>query len=170
MRVIHLIRHARPAVSGVMLGRTDVPLADEAVAAFPGEVDYVFASPLRRAMRTAELMFPGREIAMVPEFAERGLGEWETLPWPEIGRRWPDAAARAEENWFVVTPPGGEPWVDFLARVERGWRQLPGSGTIAVVAHAGVNAVCRSLSTGEDMIGLQQDYCEVISLDLPDCN
>ena len=93
MPLIYLIRHARPAVTGVLLGSTDVPLAADALAASQLQVNRVFSSPLSRALRTAELMFPRHELTVLPELAERGLGEWEMLPWAALEAGWPALAA-----------------------------------------------------------------------------
>ncbi|MFN0102913.1 MAG: histidine phosphatase family protein [Bryobacteraceae bacterium] len=168
MRLIHLIRHARPAVTGVLLGGSDIPLASEELTASTLVVDRVLASPLARAWRTAELLFPGTEITAVPEFAERGLGQWERKRWDEVEAEWPELAGRASVDWFGTTPPGGEPWSDFVARVERGWRGVPPAGAIAIVAHVGVNSVLAHLADGRELASFQQDYLEVISIALSD--
>jgi len=166
--VIYLIRHGRPVHSGVLLGSTDSPLAVEDLVPFRRPVDRVWTSPLRRAVQTAELLFPNRKIAIAPELAERALGEWDGLAWAEIETQWPELAARASADWFSFTPPGGEPWTEFMARVERAWRRIPTSSATAIVAHAGVNAVLHHLITARDVAGFQQDYGEVIEVVLPD--
>ena len=165
---MHLIRHGRPAVTGVLLGSGDVALASEELAPSMLAVDHVLASPLARARRTAELLFPGFAIEFVPELAERGLGEWEQKRWDDVEAGWPELAARASLDWFGTTPPGGEPWGVFVARVERGWRAVPRLGTTAVVAHAGVNSVLAHLAAGRELSSFQQDYLEVISFALSD--
>ena len=131
-------------------------------------VDRVLASPLTRAFRTAELLYPGVRISVVPELAERGMGEWEQKRWVEVEAEWPELAARASLDWFGTTPPGGEPWNDFIARVECAWRAIPRFGATAIVAHVGVNAVLAHLATGRELVSFQQDYLEVISLALSD--
>ena len=155
MGLIHLIRHGRPA-------------AMEETAPSLLRVDRVLASPLIRAFRTAELLFPGVRISVVSELAERGMGEWEQKRWAEVEAGWPELAARASLDWLGTTPPGGEPWGNFVARVERGWRAVPRLGTTAVVAHAGVNSVLAHLAAGRELSSFQQDYLEVISFALSD--
>jgi len=165
---MYLIRHGRPARTGVLLGSTDTPLAGEPISPSNLEVNFVFSSPLQRARRTAELLFPDRDIAVLPELAERGLGDWEGKRWEEIEAAWPDAAARASADWFGEKPPGGESWEEFTARVNRAWIRIRASSVCAVVAHAGVNAVLRHFATGADFVSFRQDYCEVISIAIPD--
>jgi alpha-ribazole phosphatase len=145
-----------------------VALASEELPPSCLAVDHVVASPLRRAQRTAELLFPGFELSIVPEFVERGLGEWEQKYWAEVEAGWPELAAQASTDWFATTPPGGERWAHFAARVESGWRKMPREGTTAVVAHIGVNAVLAHLATGRDQVSFQQDFLEVVSFVLSD--
>lgn len=168
MGVIHLIRHGRPAISGVLLGSSDIPLAGDVVPPLALPVDSVISSPLRRAIRSAELLFPAMPIVVLPEFAERGLGEWETKSWDEVEAGWPELAAKASVDWFGTTPPGAEPWPDFISRVERGWRSVPKAGSTAIVAHAGVNAVLANLAGARDLMSFRQDYLEVISIAISD--
>ena len=153
---------------GVLLGSGDVALASEELAPSVLAVDRVLASPLARARRTAELLFPGFAIEFVPELAERGMGEWERKRWAEVEAGWPELAARASLDWFGTTPPGGEPWGNFVARVERGWLAVPRLGATAVVAHAGVNSVLAHLAAGRELSSFQQDYLEVISFAFSD--
>ncbi|MBI2685253.1 MAG: histidine phosphatase family protein [Acidobacteria bacterium] len=162
--MIHLIRHARPSVTGVLLGWADVPLADVDVSPFTIDVQYVITSPLLRARRTAELIFPGRQVDIVPALMERGLGDWENLRWSEVEAKWPDLAAK---DWFSVTPPNGESWGIFEDRVRTAWLSMPKCGNVAVVAHAGVNALLHHFITRSDVATFHQDYLETISLAIP---
>ncbi len=169
MRVIYLIRHAAPALRGVFLGSNDVPLASESLSPSTLEPASIFASPLQRSRRTAELLFPAREIAVVPELAECNLGDWEGKAWNEIQRRWPDLAARKVNDWRGVLPPNGEPWPDFVARVQRAWVRIrPSPAPIAIVAHGGVNSVLAHLIAARDPLMFHQDYCEVLTLEFDD--
>lgn len=155
-------------MTGVLLGSSDVLLLDEKIGASSLAVDYVVASPLRRARRTAELLFPEAAITVVPELAERGLGEWELKSWKEVEAGWPELASRAGADWFGFTPPAGEPWMDFAARVTSGWRRISHSRATAIVAHVGVNSVLAHLAAGREIASFQQDYLEVISFVLFD--
>jgi broad specificity phosphatase PhoE len=167
MALIYLIRHARPLLAGVMLGRTDPPLEryDHAPLALP--VDTVFSSPLRRARQTAELLFPGRGIRIVPELAEISFGDWDGLSWPEIETRWPEQARAKREDWFGIAAPGGESWSEFEERVAVAWRNiLAADAPSAVVAHLGVNSVLSKLARGTDPVTFSQEYSEVISIEI----
>ncbi|HTM48612.1 MAG TPA: histidine phosphatase family protein [Bryobacteraceae bacterium] len=166
MGVVHLIRHGAPEVTGVLLGRTDVPLGPAAVPAATFAVATVFGSPLRRARRTAELLFPKQPVNILDGLAERGLGDWEGRSWSEVQQGWPDLAAQADRDWFAAVPPNGEPWNLFVERVASAWREIRRArAPVAVVAHAGVNAVLCELIAGRSPLEFQQMYLEALTLE-----
>ena len=149
--VIHLIRHLKPDASSGQLNL---------------EVACVFTSPLARAHRTARLFFPQHEIQLVPELAEISMGEWEGRAWEEIEVAWPELALQKLNDWFAVTPPGGEAWRDFEARVTAAWARIRGAPSpCAVVAHAGTNFVLAKLATGHEL-SQPQAHGEVITLEI----
>ncbi|MFN7924973.1 MAG: histidine phosphatase family protein [Bryobacteraceae bacterium] len=168
MPVIHLIRHAEPALTGALLGSSDIPLSSESIAPSLLAVDRVYSSPLARAHRTAQLLFPERRAIVVPELAERGLGAWEKLTWSQVEQAWPEQAREAERDWFAFTPPDGETWVAFVERVTRAWCNMTLGESTAIVAHSGVNSVLRSIITGATSSSFHQDYCEALTLVIPD--
>lgn len=167
MALIHLIRHERPAATGVLLGATDLPLADDVVIT-PSSlaISAVYTSPLRRARDTATGLFPGHRPMLCAELAERDLGEWDGLPWTEVERKWPEAARAASIDWFASTPPGAERWDDFVERVGRAFALIRVERCAAVVAHAGVNAVLWELAGKGRAIQFQQQYGETVSIEL----
>src|SRR5687768_8075827 len=124
MGVIHLIRHAAPSVRGVFLGSNDVPLASESLSPSTLNPASIFSSPLKRARRTAELLFPSRKITIVPELAECNFGDWEGKSWEEIQSRWPELASRKVDDWRGCMPPNDEPWPDFFGRVWNAWDRI----------------------------------------------
>lgn len=166
--MIHLIRHARPADAGLMLGQYDSPLADDATVTPLGiEVARVYASPLQRALRTAERCFPDAQLVVLAELAEISHGEWDGKSWSEIEAGWPEIAAAKLHDWTGVAAPGGEAWPEFAARVADAWATIrSGPLPCAIVAHAGVNAVLAQLIDGQDPAGFRQEYHEVISLEV----
>ena len=166
--MIYLIRHAKPTLAGVLLGSTDSPLAAAHITESALQVEAVLSSPLLRANKTAELLFPHHPIHVIPELAERCMGHWEARRWAEVEDEWPELAAKAAADWFGTTPPGGEPWHTFKMRVTNAWNKIPKSVATAIVAHVGVNAVLWHLSTGGDIAHFKQEYEEVIPIALPD--
>ena len=166
MALVHLIRHARPAISGVMLGQLDSPLAEFTHTPLKLAVASVLASPLLRSLQTAQLLFPGHSLTILPDLAEITLGRWDGKTWEEIETKWPDLAHAKLKDWTGVTPPGGEPWPDFEHRVRRAWQTvITAPAPCAIVAHAAVNSVLYRLATGLEQ-QRQQEYCEVISIEI----
>ncbi len=163
---MYLIRHARPAIAGVMLGQLDPPLESLDHAPLSLDVAAVFASPLKRSLQTAACLFPGRCPQVLPGLREIRLGEWDGKSWADIEAGWPQIARAKLEDWRGVTPPGGELWSDFEGRVEEAWRVIRNcAGPCAVVAHAAVNSVLYRLATGGEQ-QRQQAYNEVVSLEI----
>jgi len=162
---LFLVRHAEPALTGVLLGRADPPLSEtgrraarEALAGLA--VAVVYASPLRRSLETA-LAIPAKRVVL-DELTEISLGEWDGLRWDEIERRDPELARRKIAGWLGVTPPGGEEWDHFAARVAGALERIRrGPLPAAVVGHVAVNAVLAHLLAGRDQASFVQEYCEM---------
>jgi alpha-ribazole phosphatase len=172
MQNLLLVRHAEPELTGVLLGRLDPPLSEagvrEAHAQLAGlEVRIVYSSPLRRALETAQMIDCGAPLQVLEELAEIGLGEWDGLRWRDIERRDPDLARRKLDDWFRVSPPGGEPWPAFARRAARALDRIrAGPFPAAVVAHLAVNALLAHLVTGLDPATFKQEYCQTQTYDL----
>ena len=84
---VYLIRHGSTQgnLSGRYIGKTDEGLCGEGAemlikrqekGAYP-EADAVFASPLKRCMQTAGIIFPGKEVTAIPELSECDFGIFE---------------------------------------------------------------------------------------------
>lgn len=151
-----LIRHAEALGQGRYLGRrTDPSLSEkgrkkaEALGITLSEPEsaggnreiLLFSSPMRRTVETAELVFPGAELQMIPEFMEMDFGDWDGMSWQEI-----TAAAGTEyKKWLSDPvhndPPGGETLTGFNLRVAEGLERvlMRTAGQCAyLVLHAGV--------------------------------
>lgn len=121
---IHLIRHGLTEANadGRYIGRTDLPLSPEGLAAllalkekyqYPGGVRY-FTSPLSRCRQTLEVLYPGCQPETVEGLAECDFGEWEGRSIRDLKNdpqfiRWVERA----DNGI----PGGEDSEAFRARV-----------------------------------------------------
>lgn len=156
---LYLIRHPPPAVApGICYGATDLPLAeDPAVHAaalrplLPTDVP-LFASPLERCRRLAELLHPAPVFDA--RLREIDFGAWEMQPWDALDRKLLDAWAA---DPFRFVPPGGEAVAALRARVAAFLAGLPDEAVL--VAHAGVIKVCAAELAGEEnWFGLRFDY------------
>jgi broad specificity phosphatase PhoE len=172
MPTLYVVRHALPAVSGVLLGQCDPPLGDaglqqasELKAAIP-VTSPVYCSPLRRALQTAYYLSSSPII--LQELAEISYGEWDGLSWAEIENKWPLVAREKLQDWEHVNSPGGEAWDRFHSRVYHALelirhRALPA----VVVAHEAVNAILLHELRGTDIKRHTQKHCEIVQVDLP---
>jgi broad specificity phosphatase PhoE len=135
-------------------GQTDIPLdevghaqaralavrlADEPIAA-------IYASPLQRAVQTAQPTAEGHGLPAVPHpgLLDMNLGEWQGLTHAEAAGRYPDVHRRWLEAPQTVTLPGGESLAAVLARSKTAVTQLlarHAGETVLLVGHQVVNKV-----------------------------
>ncbi len=129
-------------------GGDDPPLSDDgraqAVAsarrlAVLGGVDFVVASPLLRALETAQAVSDVLDVPLEvdDDLAECRFGAWEGLTFAEVEQRWPDELTA----WLAstaVAPPGGESFDAVRRRVRAARDRLldrARGGTVVVVSH-----------------------------------
>lgn len=131
-------------------GQQDVPLNEhgrkQAVAL--GErlrgtrIDACFASPLKRAKETAQLILQAAGVSLpitpLPELTERGFGAWEKMWVNELKAI--DEFKRWLAELSLPAPPDGESVAELCERVRKGLNAIikaVGDGTALVVSHAG---------------------------------
>jgi ribonuclease H / adenosylcobalamin/alpha-ribazole phosphatase len=147
-----LVRHGETALTqqGRYSGRGDPALTDEGqaqamaaagrVAGLSRDVTAIVTSPLRRCVRTAELI--SAEVGAVPvtvieDLIECDFGQWEGLTFGEVQERWP----REMQAWLSstsVAPPGGESFQAVAKRVRGILATIVKSnpdGVVVVVSH-----------------------------------
>jgi broad specificity phosphatase PhoE len=171
MPALYVIRHAEPAITGVILGQCDPPLSETGIrqaqnlaGLLPDRV-IVYSSPLRRAYQTAEQLF--RPMIILADLAEISYGKWDGMTWAQIENNWPDIARDKLQNWQEVIPPGGELWQEFRERVTRALsRVISGPLPAAIVAHEAVNAAIVQELTNAAIQSYKQQYCEIKQYDL----
>lgn len=168
MPKLYLVRHAAPAIEGVLLGRCDPPLSEAgrvqaAAIVVPGPLEAIYSSPLRRALETGRLLCPAAPTVL-DDLKEITYGDWDGKPWSEIEAADPELARQALVDWRSVQAPRGERWADFEARVARALEHiLSGPLPCAIVAHQAVNACLCERLTGAPAQGFQQNYGEIRS-------
>ena len=145
-----LVRHAESAwnAEGIYQGRLESELSalGERQALALGsrlssrQLAGVYSSPLRRAVRTAEVVSDGA-VHQRQELSEIDHGEWSGLRRAQVEKRWPDLARQWLAAPDTVRMPGGESLLDvrrralaFLAAV----RQEHADGDILVISHGTV--------------------------------
>ncbi len=162
MSGLYLVRHAQPAITGVMLGALDPGLSESgrahaATVLQNTSLAIVYSSPQRRAVETAEIIARGTPVEIVADLREISHGDWNGLTWKEIEARDPELAARKLRDWRGVTAPNGEAFDAFSERVLRAFEHIRrGPRPAAIVGHAAVNKV---------IARIDQAYGDVYELD-----
>ncbi len=113
---IYILRHGLTEANenGVYIGKTDLPLSDagrEALEDKYEQLDYpkvqrVYSSPLERALQSAEILFPDREIVIVDDLREMDFGVFEGLPADELTKL--DSFKKWLKGGLDNPPPNGE--------------------------------------------------------------
>lgn len=180
MTRILLIRHGQTAWNREerFRGRADVPLDETGSAqasatgrrvAAEWRPAAVYASPLSRALQTAEAIAAHFALPVVPcpDLVDIDYGAWQGLSPNEVKARWPavlDAWYQAPERARI---PGGETLAQLQARGMGAVRQLIGQHpdqTIVIVGHTVINRVLllAVLGLGLDRFWrLGQDTCAI---------
>jgi len=150
--LLYCVRHGESQYNAEnrIQGQTNVPLSElglrqgealrSAMADLP--VEAIFASPLRRAMQTAQPLADALniEIRTDPRLMEIDAGVFQHQLRSELGDLYPEAAAA----WFGGDPdftiPGGESRRDLMHRGREVFETIRQTGHehVAVVSHGGL--------------------------------
>jgi Fructose-2,6-bisphosphatase len=140
--------------------------------------DRIWASPLVRARRTAELIAERSRadvpVELDPDLVEVSFGKWEGLSTAEVAERDAETLIAWRRSPFSVVPEGGEPPQAVFERAERVAKRLAqegGAGEASfVVAHGAVlRALLAALMRVTDRTVLWRmrfDNCSIAILDL----
>jgi broad specificity phosphatase PhoE len=154
MKRLLLARHGQSVSNAVrrVQGAQDVALSPlgvlqaEALRRALGRrrIAHVYASPLERARRTAEIAVVGTglPLTVVDDLRELSLGQWEGYTVEEIRTRPGDPYAQWVRDPVQCPPPGGEPLAEVQERVLRAVAEIgsthPDGETVLIVSHGGV--------------------------------
>ena len=163
MRLI-VVRHGVTDwnLAGRLQGRTDIDLNADGVRQIRAlgrrlatlRIDRLFASPMRRATRTAMAIGEahGRPLEVVDDLHEAHMGLWEGLTWDEIRAKYPDQLAARDQAGRGYKGHGGESIAEVSDRagrfLERLKREAAGL-TACVVTHAAPGRHLIAHATGD---------------------
>lgn len=128
------IRHGETAANRAhrYLGKTDESLSKEGIQAlvsykqqkcYPA-VEYLFSSPMKRCLETAQILYPNLCPVVIPEWTEMDFGEFEYKDYEELNG---DARYQAWiDSGGTLAFPGGESREAFLLRCECGFTRMYG--------------------------------------------
>ena len=144
---IVLIRHGKTAgnLRGAYVGRTDEPLCEEGRdALFQKKVpkaELIFASPMKRCIETAGILYPGQQPVLVEKLRECDFGRFEGKTWQELSGD-PEYQAWIDSGGMAPFPEG-ESHEAFEKRCCEGFSEVyrqcrkKGCQRAAIVAHGG---------------------------------
>lgn len=154
MAELYLIRHGKTYGNtlGRYIGTTDEELCEEGREALKrlkagrdfaaARPDVVYASPLKRCVQTAEILFPEIPVKLVPDLRECDFGAFENKNYKELSG---NAAYQAWIDSGGTLPfPGGESREAFQERCRKGFTEVledirgrGGQTCVALVVHGG---------------------------------
>ena len=149
---LYLFRHGltKGNLNAQYIGHTDYPLSTFGIDElkkirtkhnYP-EVEAVFVSPLKRAMQSADIMFPNNNKVVIDNFIEYNFGEFEECTADDLKDN-EDFKAWLHGDMYA-RPPFGESNAEFVQRICKAFEQVvngcvsTGCQNFAIVAHAGV--------------------------------
>ncbi len=175
-----LVRHGQTEWNRVerFRGRADVPLNEAGVAqaaatgrrvAAEWQPAAIYASPLSRAVVTAEAIAVHFDLPVVPldGLVDIHYGDWQGLTPEEARARWPDLLHAWYTAPATVQIPGGESLTALRERVMAAIQELASrhaDQTIVLVSHTVINRVIllAILGLGNDRFWrLRQDNCAI---------
>lgn len=149
---LYLFRHGltKGNINAQYIGHTDYPLSTFGIdelkkirtAHHYPSVEAVFVSPLKRAMQSADIMFPDNNKVVIDNFIEYNFGEFEECTADDLKDN-EDFKAWLHGDIYA-RPPFGESNAEFVQRVCKAFEQVvngcisTGTQNFAIVAHAGV--------------------------------
>ncbi len=169
MKTIYLIRHGQTAWNReeVFRGRSDVPLDEkgrrqaELVGRYLAGQDLhepaFFASPLTRAMETAQIAagrFSPAHVKSDEAFNDLDFGDWQGMPREDVAAKYPELYRRWAKEPDRVRFPGGDNLNALAKRAEAGLYNLAensSAGDLVIVTHRVVNKVLLCLVLGTNL-------------------
>lgn len=142
---IYFIRHGMTAgnLEKRYIGSTDEPLCGEGKAflrsrTYP-RADFIYCSPMRRCLETAEILYPDGEPIVVPDFRECDFGRYEGKNYAELKEDAP--YLKWVESGGALPFPDGEDTAAFRARCAAAFLRVVEThgetDALALVVHGG---------------------------------
>lgn len=144
MKII-FIRHGKTAgnLEKRYIGRTDEPICEEGISELESikysDCDEVLASPMKRCLQTAKLIYPDKKITVCNDFRECDFGDFEGKNYRELTgnldyQHWIDSGGTAAF-------PNGETPSDFkkrcIAEFEKAVAEFDENTVLVLVVHGG---------------------------------
>jgi alpha-ribazole phosphatase len=185
MTELVIVRHGRTQSNKrfTYCGWTDIELDEEGISQAKRardrlkglKVDGIFSSPLKRALKTAEIINENFDMPITcsGSLKERNFGAWEDLQYKEICEKFPEQVKLLEKDWMNYCTQGGESAMHFYSRVTGFISDLINSkqGTFLIITHLGCirNIVSHLLGMGiEGSWRFRVDNCGITRIQVND--
>lgn len=154
------IRHGQTSenVKGSYYGQSDpalTPVGVRQIQSLKTQViaqPIIYASPTKRALETAEILFGEQAVTIDARLLERNMGKWEGLSFGEIEKDYPEACQAWEADWIHFVMPEGESAQGQFERVGDFVEHLAKQSQDAVViAHAGTIRMAMAYMLGQNI-------------------
>jgi len=139
------------------------------------DLDYIIASPLKRAYHTAEIVRGMKNVEIIKNegFKEINLGDFEGMKYDEIRYSCADILKKIEEDPFSNRYPNGENLIEFYKRVEKTFKDVvekyKGKKTL-IVAHGGtikcIECYLRKVQINKDWMGTVVNNCSLTCVEI----
>jgi broad specificity phosphatase PhoE len=136
MTRVYLVRHGTTEWNKeeIFRGRADCKLNETGQAEARALAEYfvdipleaIYASPLSRAMETAQGIAAAKGLRVIPDpdFVDIDFGEWQGLPLREVREKYSDLYRLWRERPQATTFPGGENLAGVRARAWKGLQKV----------------------------------------------
>lgn len=139
------------------------------------DLDYIIASPLKRAYHTAEIVRGIKDVEIIKNegFMEINLGDFEGMRYDEIRNCCGDTLKKIEEDPFSNRYPNGENLIEFYKRVEKAFNDVIEKykgRNILIVAHGGtikcIECYFRKVQINKDWMGTVVSNCSLTCVEI----
>jgi broad specificity phosphatase PhoE len=178
MTKIILVRHGETEWNRqeIFRGRIDIELNEsgirqaELLAEYLSEakIEAIYSSPLRRALKTAEIMagYHNLEVKIAPGLVDLDYGSWQGLAHQEVKDKYQELYHKWLKSPHRLKIPGGESLGDVRERAVALVNDITSQyeGTVALVSHRVVNKVlvCALLGLNNAHFwNIKQDTCGI---------
>jgi broad specificity phosphatase PhoE len=153
MTELWILRHATTQwnIEKRFQGSQDIPLCsigEKEASSWKSSLenpDWIFSSPMKRAIATAEILYPEKNIILSPELRELSFGEWEGKILSEV------EMDLIDYRGLDFAPPNGESLREAMARIENWLHSLESyPGRAVVITHKMTIHGFYSLASGWD--------------------
>lgn len=166
MTRLFIVRHGQTEWNreGRLQGWKDAPLTEKGVKQAMAlrerlkeeEIDFAYASPLGRTLRTVDIILKGRDVKTIEDerIKEINMGVWEGTKSDEIKERFPQVYSDFWERPHLYEPISGESFHELKGRIVPFLKEVlekHQGENVLIVSHGGASKMILSRFEGRDL-------------------